>query len=79
MGNTPCEETGRSGHLRFDSVFRQIPTFRGQGRENPVHGRLNTSKSGTIVIAVTNELAAGGCDDIHANAGIWTADGDRHS
>jgi len=28
---------------------------------------------------VTNELAAGGGDDIHENAGIWTADGDRHS
>jgi len=87
MGNSPCKETGQSGHLRFDlgfdpefdSAVCQIPTFHGQTCENPAYGRLNTSKSGTILIAVTNELAAGGGDDIHENAGIWTADGDRHS
>ncbi|MGC4488514.1 hypothetical protein ACPXA1_25045, partial [Escherichia coli] len=38
--------------------------------ENPARGRLNTSKSGTIVMWATNRLAAGGCDYIHAIAGI---------
>lgn len=32
--------------------------------------QLSTSKADTIVITLTNELASGGCDDIHANARI---------
>jgi hypothetical protein len=32
------------------------------------HRRTYTGKSGTIVIAATNGLAQGRCDDIHANA-----------
>jgi hypothetical protein len=95
MGNSPCKEAGRFGRLgsdpgfnlgcdlefgpgiRFGSPDSHIPRL--EVRENSACGRLNTSKSGTIVITATNELASGGCGDIHANAGILDRiTGDTH-
>jgi hypothetical protein len=58
-------------NLEFDSVTSpdsHIPRRCVWG--NLGRGRLNTSKSGTIVIAATNGLAWGRRDDIHASASI---------
>ncbi|WP_213030108.1 hypothetical protein, partial [Acinetobacter baumannii] len=72
-GNSPQKEAGRFACPSFDpdsitSTDSHIPPLR--ACENSAHGRLNTSKSGTIVMTATNRLAAGGCDYIHGFADV---------